>query len=53
MWVLELIDDRNVVQLDVEVLVDALQCALDGYIVLEFDGDTGVDQCLEEAISRR
>ena len=49
MWVLHLFYDRNVVQLDVEVLVDALQRAAHRDVVLELDGDLMVHQCLEEA----
>jgi len=49
MWVLHLFHHRNVVQLDVEILVDALQRATDRDVVLELDGDLMVHQCLEEA----
>lgn len=49
MWVFQLIDDANVVKFDVEVLVDALEGAAYGDVVLELDGDFGVDQSLEEA----
>ena len=47
--VLHLLDHRDVVQLDVEVLVHALQRAAHGDVVLELDGDLMVHQCLEEA----
>lgn len=53
MWVLHLLHDRNVVQLDVEVLVHALQRAAHRDIVLELDRDLMVDQCLEEAAWHR
>jgi hypothetical protein len=49
MWVLHLFHHRDIVQLDVEVLVDALQCAAYRNVVLELDGDFMVHQCLEEA----
>jgi hypothetical protein len=49
MWVLHLFHHRNVVQLDVEVLVHALQRSAHGDVVLELDGDLMVHQCLEEA----
>ena len=49
MRVLHLFHHRNVVQLDVEVLVHALQRAAHRDIVLELDGDLMVHQCLEEA----
>lgn len=49
MWVLHLFDYRNIVQLDVEVLVHALQRAAHRDVVLELDGDLMVHQCLEEA----
>lgn len=47
--VLDLLHDRDVIELDIEVLVDALEGAADLNIVLELDGDRGVDQGLEEA----
>lgn len=50
-WVLELLDDLNLVELDVEVLVDALERAADLDIVLELDRDLVVDERLEEAVS--
>lgn len=49
MGVLELIDNLDVVELDVEVLVDALEDALELNVVLEFDRDLVVDEGLEEA----
>ena len=49
MRVLHLLDHRDVIQLDVEVLVDALERAADLYVVLELDRDLRVDQGLEEA----
>ena len=51
MRVLQVVDDADVVQLDVEVLVDALERAADLDVVLELDGDLVVDQGLEEAAS--
>lgn len=50
MRVLELLDDLYVVQLDVEVLVDALQRAADLDVVLELDSYLVVDERLEEAM---
>ena len=49
MRIFELFDYSNVVQLDIKVLVHALQGALYGDIILEFDGDLAVDKRLEEA----
>lgn len=49
MRVLDLVDDGDVVELDVEVLVDALERAADLDVVLELDGDRRVDERLEEA----
>ena len=49
MRVLELLEDLDVVELDVEVLVDALEDAADLDVVLELDGDLVVDQGFEEA----
>ena len=53
MGVLELIDNLDVVELDVEVLVDALEDALELNVVLELDGDLVVDESLEEATTPR
>ena len=49
MWVLELLNNADIIQLDVQVLVNALQCAADLDIVLKLDGDLMVDEGLEEA----
>ena len=49
MRVLELFHHGNVVQLDVQVLVHALQRALELNVVLELDGDLLVDERFEEA----
>jgi hypothetical protein len=48
--VLELLEDLDVVELDVEVLVDALEDAADLDVVLELDGDLVVDEGFEEAV---
>jgi hypothetical protein len=40
-----------IVQLDVQVLVHALECAADLDFVLEFDGDFVLDERFEEAIA--
>lgn len=49
MWVLEFLNDGNVVKLDVEVLVYALERAAQLDIILEFHGDLVVYQGFEEA----
>lgn len=49
MRILELLHDLDVVELDVEVLVDALEHAADLYVVLELDRDLVVDEGFEEA----
>jgi len=49
MRVFQLIHNRDVVQLDIQILIHALQCPTDRDVVLEFDGDFVVDQRLEEA----
>lgn len=49
MGVLDLLHDLDVVELDVEILVDALEGALQLYIVLELNGDLMVDEGLEKA----
>ena len=52
MWVLELFDNLDIVKLDVEILVHALEDALELDVVLELDGDLVVDKGLEEAEMR-
>jgi hypothetical protein len=47
--VLELLDNLDVVELDVEILVHALEDALELDVVLELDRDLVVDEGLEEA----
>jgi hypothetical protein len=49
MRILQLLNDGDVVKLDVEVLVDALERAAELDVVLELDGDLMVDERLEEA----
>lgn len=49
MGVLELLDNLDIVELDVEVLVHALEDALELDVVLELDRDLVVDEGLEEA----
>lgn len=51
--VAQLLVDRDVVELDVEVLVDRLEGARHLDVVLELDGDGLVDEGLEEAVSFR
>lgn len=53
MRVLDLLDDGDVLELDVEVLVHALEGAADLDVVLELDGDLVVDQGLEETVRGR
>lgn len=45
----QLIRRLGIIQLDIQVLVDALQRAADADLVLEFDGDFMVYECFEEA----
>lgn len=52
MGVLELLDDGDVVELDVEILVDALQRASELDVVFELDRDLVVDEGFEEAGKR-
>lgn len=49
MRVLELFDDGNIVELDVEVLIYALERAAEADVVFELDGDLMVDEGFEEA----
>lgn len=51
MRVLDLLQYLDVVELDVEVLVDALEDAADLDVVLKLDGHLMVDEGLEEAMS--
>lgn len=48
--VLEVVDDRDVVELDVEILVDRLERARDLDVVFEFHRDGVVDEGFEEAV---
>jgi hypothetical protein len=48
MGILDLLDDLDVVQLDVEVLIDALERAPDLDVILELDCHLMVDERLEE-----
>ena len=48
--VFELLDDGDVLELDVEVLVDALEDAPDLDVVLELHRDLVVDERLEETV---
>lgn len=50
MRVLELIDNLYVVELNVEILIDALEGASDLDVVLELDRHLVVDERLEEAV---
>lgn len=50
MGIFQLVDHGNVVKLDVEILVYALERAAQLDVVLEFDGDLVVDEGLEEAV---
>lgn len=49
MWVLQLIHHSDIIQLDIQVLIHALQCAPNRDIILKLDGDFVVDQRFEEA----
>ena len=50
--VLELLEDLDIIKLDVEVLVDALQGPPDLDVILELDGDLVVDEGLEKTEGR-
>lgn len=49
MWIFQLFEYRDVVELDVEILVYAFECASYRDVVLQFDGHLVVDQSLEKA----
>ena len=49
MRVLDLLDDLDVVKLNVEKLVDGLEGAADGDVVLELNGHFMVDEGFKEA----
>jgi hypothetical protein len=48
--VLELLNDLDVIELDIEVLIHALENTLELDIVLKLYGDLMVDKCLEKAV---
>lgn len=50
MWPLRLIRRLSVIQLDIQVLVDALQRAAYADFILEFDRDFAFDERFEEAV---
>lgn len=50
MRVFDLLDNLDVVELDIEVLVNALEGSLELNVVLELDGDLVVDEGLEETM---
>lgn len=52
MGILEIVDDADVVELDVEVLIDALEGTADLDVILELNCDLMVDESLEEAVGR-
>ena len=49
-WVLLRVGDGDVGELDVEVLVDRVEGAADGEVVLQLDHDVLADQRLEERV---
>lgn len=51
MRVFELFDHSDIVELDIQVLIHALQSTLDGDIILQFDRDLAIDKRLEETSS--
>lgn len=53
MRVLHLLDNGNIIQLDVEVLIHALQRATHGNVILELHRHLVVDESLEEAVGSR
>ena len=53
MGILELFDNLDVVQLDVQVLIHALQRALELDVIFQLDGDLVVNQGFEETTGVR
>lgn len=53
MRVLQLLHHTNIIQLDIQILINALQRAADLDVVLELDRDFVVDERLEEADDSR
>jgi hypothetical protein len=53
MRVLHLIEHLHILQLDVQVLIDALERSADRDVVFQFYGDFVVDEGFEEAVRRR
>jgi len=50
MWVFDIVENHNVVQLDVQVLIHALKSSSYRNVILELDCDFVIDQGLEEAV---
>ena len=49
MWIFQLVEYYDIVELDIQVLIDGLQRAPDTNVVLEFDGHSLLGESLEEA----
>lgn len=50
MGILDIVDDADVVELNVEILIDALERSADLDVILELNCDLVVDERLEEAV---
>jgi hypothetical protein len=48
-WIFDFVDDRDIIQLDVQVLVDGFEGTADEYVILQFNGDLVLNERLEEA----
>jgi hypothetical protein len=48
MWPPHLVHRLSIIQLDIQILIYALECAADLDFVLEFDGDFVLDKCFEK-----
>lgn len=49
MWVLQLIKNGDIIELNVQVLIHALQSAANGYVILEFNRDRVIHEGFKEA----
>ena len=52
MGILELINHLNVIEFDVEILIHALQDALELNVIFQLNGDLVIDEGFEETKSR-
>lgn len=51
MWVFDIVQDHYIIQLDIQILIHALQGSANGNVVFELDRHFVVHQRFEEAVA--